>query len=162
MGLRSQKGWERNEVIAREGADGVGAATAAVPESEKESEAERGMASGDAAGGRDTGNADCPFDGFLDEDGISNGAVGTAANDHDGAAWEDGAGAGVRSCVWAGAVASVARGPGDGACGAGVVEEEVYRDKRDQGRQQVSESTGQLVSGFADVPCEMGIGAASS
>ena len=93
MGLRSQKGWERNEVIAREGADGVGAATAAVPESEKESEAERGMASGDAAGGRDTGNADCPFDGFLDEDGISNGAVGTEANNHDGAAWEDGAGA---------------------------------------------------------------------
>ena len=41
-----------------------------------------------------------------------------------------GAGGGMRSGLWAGAVAPFAGGSGDGTCGAGVVEEAVYEKER--------------------------------
>jgi len=92
------------------------------------------MVAGDAAGGRDSGKADSGGNGFHDEDGFSDGAVGTEPADQPATVGEDGAGSRMRPGVRVGSVAPLAGRSGDGACGTGVVEEAVYSEKtRDQG-----------------------------
>ncbi len=123
--------WDANdgEGIAGEGAAGPGAATAAVPEGKERPAAAGGVVAGDAAGGGGSGGADCGRDGFFDQDGFSNGTVGTEKNHQPASVGKDGAGAGMRCGVWSGAVAPFAGGSGDGACGTGVVEEAVYYEE---------------------------------
>ena len=109
------------------------------------------MAEGDAAGGRDSGGPNCGGDEVYDKDGVSDGAVGTETDDQPGTAWKDGAGAGMRSGIRVGAVAPLAGGSGDGTCGTGIVEEEVYGEEdREQGNEGTREQGGRRVGGLAN------------
>src|SRR5208282_3825567 len=111
--------------IAGEGEAGSGAEGADVPAGAIAGASTGGMAAGDAAGGGDSGSADCGDDGVLDEDGVPDGAGGTATEDQPGAAGTDGAGARMRSGVRAGTVGALAGRPCNGAGGAGDLEEEI-------------------------------------
>ena len=122
------------ENVAGEGEAGSGAEGAVVQAGAFASASAGGMAAGDAAGGGDSGSADCRHDEIHGEDGVPDGAGGTATEDQPGAAGTDGACARMRSGVRAGAVGEVAGGSGDGAGGAGSLEEEVYSEEdRDEG-----------------------------
>jgi len=127
----SAKGGGHVEGDAGESEIGTGAEGAAIQEDAIAAEAEGGLAAGDEDGGRISGRADCGGDAIDTEDGLLSGARGTEKEDQPGAAGADGAGARMRSGVWAGAVAAVAGGSGDGAGGAGALEEEVH-DAADQ------------------------------
>lgn len=129
----SAKGAGHVEGDAGKGEIGAGAEGAAVPEGADAAAAEGGLAAGDANSCGISGGSDCGGDEVFAEDGVSNGARGTEKEDQPGAAGADGAGARMRSGVWAGAVAAIAGGSGDGDGGAGIVEEEVY----DAASQQV-------------------------
>jgi hypothetical protein len=108
------------------------------------------MAEGDAAGGRDSGGANCGGDEVYDKNGVSDGAVRTETDDQPGTACKDGAGAGMRSGIRVGAVAPLAGGSGDGTCGTGVVEEEVYEKDREQGNEGTREQGGRRAGGLAN------------
>lgn len=105
---------------------GAGAEGAAIPEGADAAAAEGGLVAGDANGGGISGRPDCGGDEVFAEDGVSDGARGTEKKDQSGTVGADGAGARMRSGVWAGSVAAVAGGSSDGVGGAGAVEEEVY------------------------------------
>ena len=114
------------ESYAGTGAVGFGAEGAVLPASADACAAAGGLVAGDAAGGGDSGGGDCGEDGIHGEDGVPDGAGGTAAEHFAGAAGTDGAGGGVRPGVRAGSVGAVAGGSRDGVGGAGGLEETVY------------------------------------
>jgi hypothetical protein len=121
-----ERGMGHVEGDAGESEVGAGAEGAAIPEGANAAEAEGGLVAGDANGCGISGGADCGDDEVFAENGVSDGARGTEEEDQPGASGADGTGARMRSGVWAGSVAAVAGGSGDGTGGAGVVEEEVY------------------------------------